>query len=70
MLVLSRKRGQRIRISDTISITVLEIQGGKVKLGLDGPPDVSFHREELYERIHAGIARSQRRQHDLEMVAG
>jgi carbon storage regulator len=69
MLVLSRKEGQKIRISDEISITVLEIRGGKVKLGLCGPPEVSFQREEVYERIRAGIPQPETRQHDPETIA-
>ncbi len=51
MLVLSRRCGQRIRVGDSISVTVLSISGGQVKLGLSGPPDVPFHREELYQRL-------------------
>ncbi len=70
MLVLSRKRGQTICISDTISVTVLSIQGGTVKLGLCGPPEVSFHREEVHKRIQADIGQPRREQHELEMVAG
>jgi len=50
MLVLTRKNGECIRISDNISVTVLGIQGGRVKLGLSGPPDVEFQREEVYQR--------------------
>ena len=70
MLVLSRKRGQRILIGDTISVTVLDIQGGKVKLGLSGPPDVAFHREEVHERIHAAVVQPQPRQRELQRIAG
>ena len=50
MLVLSRRSGEQIRISHTIEVTVLAIQGNKVKLGLVGPPDVLFQREELCRR--------------------
>ena len=70
MLVLSRKKGQTIRISDSISVTVLDIQGGKVKLGLSGPSEVSFHREEVLRRIQAGIDPPRPRQRELETVAG
>lgn len=56
MLVLSRKCGQSIRIDDTISVTVLAVRGGKVKLGLSGPADVPFHREEVYRKIHSNGA--------------
>jgi carbon storage regulator len=47
MLVLSRKRGERIRIGDSVEVTVLAISGSRVKLGFSGPPDVWIHREEV-----------------------
>jgi carbon storage regulator len=52
MLVLTRKRGEAIRIAATIEVTVLEIHKGLVKLGISGPPQVRIHREEVYRRIH------------------
>ena len=51
MLVLSRKEGERIQIGDTVSVTVLDVRGGKVRLGIDGPASVPIHREEVYQRI-------------------
>ena len=53
MLVLSRKAGECIRIGRHVEVKVLAVHGGKVRLGLSGPPDVTIHREELYQRIHA-----------------
>lgn len=47
MLVLSRKRGERIRIGDSVEVTVLAISGSRVKLGFLGPPDVWIHRDEV-----------------------
>lgn len=47
MLVLSRKRGERIRIGDSVEVTVLAITGSRVKLGFTGPPEVCIHREEV-----------------------
>lgn len=47
MLVLSRKRGERIRIGDSVEVTVLAISGSRVKLGFSGPPDIWIHREEV-----------------------
>jgi carbon storage regulator len=49
MLVLSRKRGERIRIGDSVEVTVLAITGSRVKLGFSGPPDVWIHRDEVYQ---------------------
>ena len=51
MLVLTRKLGENIRIGDNVKITVLEVRGTQVKLGIEAPPEVIVHREEIYERI-------------------
>ena len=51
MLVLSRKSGQKIRINDTIVITILDVQHGLVKVGIDAPRDIAVYREELYKEI-------------------
>jgi len=51
MLILTRKLGENIRIGDKIKIIILEIKGGQVKLGIEAPPHVAVHREEIYERI-------------------
>ena len=51
MLILTRKLGETIRIGDRIKIIVLDVKGGQVKLGVDAPPNVAVHREEIYERI-------------------
>ena len=51
MLVLTRKLGERIQIGDNISILIMEIKGKQVRLGIDAPPDVKVHREEIYHKI-------------------
>ena len=51
MLILTRKLGENIRIGDDVRIVILDIKGGQVKIGIEAPPDVSVHREEIYERI-------------------
>ena len=51
MLVLSRKRGERIVIGPNIELAVVDIRGNKVRLAVDAPPDVSILREEIYRRI-------------------
>ena len=51
MLVLSRTRGERVVIGQTITVTVLEVRGDKVKLGFEGPAEVPIHRQEVYERL-------------------
>lgn len=52
MLVLSRKKNESIVINNDIVITIVEIRGDKVRLGIVAPRDVSVHREEVYEAIH------------------
>ena len=49
MLVLSRKKDERIIIGDQITVMVIEIRGDKVRLGIDAPKEVTVHREEVYE---------------------
>ncbi|OGR08399.1 MAG: carbon storage regulator [Deltaproteobacteria bacterium RIFOXYD12_FULL_50_9] len=51
MLILARKTGEAITIANNITIKVLDIKGGMVKLGIEAPTDVSVHREEIYQRI-------------------
>ncbi len=51
MLVLSRKVNQRIVIDENIIITVIEIRGDKVRLGIDAPKEIPVHRQEVYQAI-------------------
>ncbi len=51
MLVLSRKKNERVIIGENIEVTVIDIRGDRVKLGFVGPHDVPIHREEVYRRI-------------------
>ncbi len=47
MLVLSRKEGERIRVGDSILLTVVRLTGDKVRLGIEAPPEISVLRDEL-----------------------
>ncbi len=51
MLVLSRKKSQQIVISDDIVITIVDIRGDKVRVGIDAPKEISVHRREVYDAI-------------------
>ena len=51
MLVLSRQRDQTIIIGDDIEITVVDIRGEKVRLGISAPPHIPVHRKEVYDSI-------------------
>ncbi len=51
MLILTRKVGESITIGEQVKITVLGVFGRQVRLGVDAPPDVLVHREEVYVKI-------------------
>ncbi len=50
MLVLTRRIGETIKIGDDIDVTVLDIQGGQARIGIDAPREVRVDREEVRER--------------------
>jgi carbon storage regulator len=58
MLILTRKLGEKINIGDDITVTLLEIKGAQVKLGIDAPKRVGIHRNEIYEKIREENLRS------------
>ena len=51
MLVLSRHRDESIMIGDDIVLTIVDIRGDKVRLGIDAPQDIPVHRREVYDAI-------------------
>jgi carbon storage regulator len=51
MLVLSRQRDETIMIGDDVQVTVVDIRGDKVRLGITAPPHIPVHRKEVYEAI-------------------
>jgi carbon storage regulator len=51
MLVLTRKKDQTIIINENIEITILEVQGDQVRIGINAPRDVSIHRKEVFLQI-------------------
>lgn len=57
MLVLSRMRDESIVIGDSIVITVVDIRGDKVRLGINAPTEIPVHRQEVYEAINRGETR-------------
>lgn len=53
MLVLTRKSGEAINVGDDITVTVLEVRGNQVRLGIQAPLSIIIQRKELYEKIKA-----------------
>ena len=51
MLVLTRKSDEAIKLGDSITITVVEIKGNKVRLGIDAPDGIRIYRKELFDKI-------------------
>ena len=51
MLVLTRKAGEGIIIGDDIKITIIELKGGGVRIGIDAPREMKVHRQEVFDRI-------------------
>lgn len=51
MLVLSRQRDESIMIGDNVQITVVDIRGDKVRLGIVAPPEIAVHRKEVFDAI-------------------
>ena len=51
MLVLTRKKGETIKIGDDIEITISSVNGDQVKIGINAPKNIEIHRKEIYETI-------------------
>lgn len=51
MLILSRNKGQKIMINDNIVLSVIEVNGDQVRIGIEAPANVTIYRDEIYEAI-------------------
>jgi carbon storage regulator len=54
MLILTRRIGEALMIGEDVTITVLSVKGNQVRLGVTAPREVAVHREEVFQRLHAG----------------
>ena len=59
MLVLSRQKDESIIIGDDIEITIVDVRGDKVRLGINAPREISVHRKEVYDAIQREKAQNQ-----------
>ena len=57
MLVLSRHRDEKIMIGDDIEITIVDIRGDKVRIGINAPKETPVHRQEIYDAIKRNEAK-------------
>ena len=67
MLVLSRKKDEKIVIGDNITVMVIEIRGDKVRLGIEAPREVSVHREEVWEAIKREQQQQERNENNVQL---
>lgn len=65
MLVLSRKKDEKIVIGDNITLMVIDIRGDKVRLGIEAPKDVAVHRQEVYEAIQKEMELEQQQKSEI-----
>ena len=62
MLVLSRQKDESIMIGDDVEITIVDVRGDKVRLGITAPKSISVHRKEVYEAIQREKKEAQKQQ--------
>jgi carbon storage regulator len=62
MLVLSRQKDESIIIGDDVEITIVDVRGDKVRLGITAPKNISVHRKEVYEAIQREKREAQKQQ--------
>lgn len=64
MLVLTRKIGESLIIDDRVTVTVMEMKGSQVRLGIDAPRDIRIYREEIFPRDTKGKTRESEKDAD------
>lgn len=68
MLILARRKGERIKIGPDIEITVLETGAGQVKLGITAPKDVGVYRAEILEEVRSESIEAVRQKGNLDLM--
>jgi carbon storage regulator len=59
MLVLSRKKNEKIIINESIVITVVDVRGDRVRIGIEAPRDIPIHREEIHDAIEKALTQQE-----------
>ena len=70
MLIFTRRIGEEIRIGDDIRVRIIDIKGKQVRLGIEAPPEVIIHREEIYLRINENNNKSNEAGNQAEKMTG
>ena len=66
MLIFTRRVGEEIRISDDIRVRIIDVKGKQVRLGIEAPPEIIVHREEIYLRINENNSKNAEANHNGE----
>ncbi len=69
MLILSRKINEKIKIGEDITLTILEVRGDQVKIGVEAPKDVKVFRQEVYESIQKENLEAAKAPEDLSSLS-
>jgi carbon storage regulator len=70
VLIFTRRIGEEIRIGDDIRVRIIDIKGKQVRLGIDAPPEVIVHREEIYLRINENNLKASEAEKGVEKLPG
>ncbi len=62
MLVLSRQKDESIMIGDNVEVTIVDVRGDKVRLGITAPREIAVHRKEIYEAIQREKREAEKKQ--------
>jgi len=65
MLVLSRQKDESIMIGEKVEITIVDVRGDKVRLGINAPRDIPVHRKEIYLAIQKEKEETEKKEHEI-----